>query len=81
VFVITQMHGLDFSSRARWAIGLTYMAGVLLIYNRRGWGRLEEVVRIPFIDYLAVLALAGLIALALRVGRGLSGRRRIHSDG
>ena len=72
IFIISQMHGIGLSTRLRWAIALAYIVGVLLVYNRRGWGRLEEVIRIPLIDYLAVFVLAGLIALVLGLGRGLA---------
>lgn len=59
--VITQMHGLGLSRPARWIIALTAIAATLAVYSMRGWGRLEEVARIPLIDYLAV----GLIAVLL----------------
>ncbi len=69
IFVITQMHGLRWP---RWVRGLVlagYVAGVLAVYGALGWERLAEVVRIPFIDYAAVFALAGLIGGALGVIR------------
>lgn len=67
IFVITQMHGLGLSRLVRWLIAAAYVAGVVWIYSSRGWENLNEIVRIPIIDYLAVLVLAGLIWLVLRV--------------
>ena len=71
VFLITQMHGLGWSMRTRWAIGLAYFVAIILIYRHRGWSRVGEVTRIPLIDYASVLVLAGLIALISWIGRRL----------
>ncbi len=71
VFLITQMHGLGWSMRTRWAIGLAYFAAIILIYRHRGWSRVGEVTRIPLIDYASVLVLAGLITLISWIGRRL----------
>ncbi|HEU5090130.1 MAG TPA: hypothetical protein VFT99_21895, partial [Roseiflexaceae bacterium] len=60
IFVITQMHGLGLSKRVRWLFGLAYALGIVLVYNVRGWDKLNEIVRIPLIDYVAVLVLAGI---------------------
>jgi hypothetical protein len=69
IFVITQMHGLGLSRMLRGFILAAYVAGVLFVYNDRGWANLNEIIRIPIIDYLAVVVLAGLIALALWIAR------------
>jgi len=65
IFVITQMHGLSWPRWMRGLVLAAYVAGVLAVYGALGWERLAEVVRIPFIDYAAVFALAGLIGGAL----------------
>ena len=65
IFVITQMHGLRWPRWVRGLVLAAYVAGVLAVYGALGWERLAEVVRIPFIDYAAVFALAGLIGGAL----------------
>jgi hypothetical protein len=65
IFIITQMHGLGLSKRVRWLFGLAYVLGVVLVYNMRGWDKLNEIVRIPLIDYVAVLVLAGIFWLGL----------------
>lgn len=71
IFVITQMHGLRLSGRVRGLILAAYIAGVLWVYSSRGWGNLNEIVRIPLIEYLAV------VVLALLIGGGLWITRRI----
>jgi hypothetical protein len=71
IFVITQMHGLNLSRLVRGLILAAYIVGVLFVYNDRGWANVNEIIRIPVIDYLAVLILAGLIALALWITRRL----------
>jgi len=65
IFIITQMHGLGLSRAVRWALSGLYVAGVVAVYAVRGWGNLNEIIRIPMIDYLAVFALAGLIWLIM----------------
>ena len=65
VFIITQMHGLGLSRWVRWALLFLYIGSVLLVYSQRGWAYLNEIIRIPVIDYIAVLVLAGLFWLGL----------------
>ena len=65
IFVITQMHGLNWSRWVRGLVLAAYVAGVVAVYAPLGWERLTEVARIPMIDYAAVFALAGLIGGAL----------------
>jgi hypothetical protein len=43
-----------------------------LVYSQRGWVQLNEIVRIPVIEYVAVFLLAWLIAGGLWVGRRLA---------
>jgi hypothetical protein len=65
IFILTQMHGLGWSRLLRWLVAGIYVAAVLFIYSDRGWVQLNEIVRIPVIEYLLVFVLAGLIALGL----------------
>jgi hypothetical protein len=65
IFILTQMHGLGWSRTVRWLVGGVYIACALLVYSSRGWVQLNEIVRIPVIEYLLVFVLAGLIALGL----------------
>jgi hypothetical protein len=67
IFVITQMHGLGLSLWVRSGLGAAYIAGVIAMYARRGWGNLNEVIRIPVIDYVAVFLLVGIVWVWLRV--------------
>ena len=69
VFVITQMHGLGLSRWTRFALLAAYIGSVLWVYSERGWASLNEIIRIPIIDYVAVLILAGLIGLGLWLAR------------
>jgi hypothetical protein len=61
VFVLTQMHGLGLSSRARWAIAAGFAAATVGVYSWRGFDRIDEVVRIPLIEYLLLAVLVLLI--------------------
>lgn len=74
IFVITQMHGLGLSLRTRALILAGYIGGVLWVYSERGWAQLNEILRIPLIDYLAVFVLAGIIGLGLWIARRLRSR-------
>ena len=69
IFVITQMHGLNLKNWFKWIILTIYVGLVLLVYSQRGWSQLNEIIRIPLIEYLAVLLLAGLIGSGLWVFR------------
>jgi hypothetical protein len=76
IFVLTQMHGLRLKRWLRWALLGLYVGGALLVYGQVGWGRLNEIVRIPVIEYLAVLLLAGLISLGLWIARLVRGEQQ-----
>jgi hypothetical protein len=65
ILVITQMHGLGLSRRTRWIIFIFYVVAALAIYSQRGWVQLNEIVRIPVIEYLLVFVLAGMIGVGL----------------
>lgn len=80
VFVITQMHGLGLSRGTRLAILAAYIGSVIWIYSERGWSNLNEIVRIPIIDYLAVLVLAGLIGFGLWLAGFIRNRRTSDSE-
>lgn len=74
VFVISQMHGLGWSKLTRWLVGLGYLAAVLAVYSDRGWAKLNEIVRIPFIEYLVAFAIAGLLAVGIWIADRLRGK-------
>ena len=60
IFVVTQMYGLGLPRWVRLTIIALFVGGVTLYYNGQ-WGRLNEVIRIPVIEYLCVLVLALII--------------------
>jgi hypothetical protein len=72
VFVVTQMHGLGLSRRTRWWLFGVFAVAVLAVYAWRGYGRVDEIVRIPVIEYLV---LAVVVLLIWPVARLLGSRR------
>jgi hypothetical protein len=69
IFVITQTHGLGLSLFTRALILVSFITSALFIYSRRDWVQLNEIIRIPFIEYLAVFLLTGIIAGGLWIVR------------
>ncbi len=65
IFIITQMHGLNMKNLVKWAFLAIYIMLVFIVYNQRGWILLNEIIRIPIIEYLLV------VVLALIIGSGL----------
>jgi len=74
IFVITQLSGLHLKRWQRWIVLGLYVAAVVWIYSQRGFAQLNEIIRIPVIEYALVFVLAGLIALGLRLACKLSNR-------
>lgn len=66
MFVITQMHGLGLKSWLKWGMGGMFVIFAGVVYSSRGWIRLEEIIRIPLIEYLTVFVLAFLIWSGIR---------------
>lgn len=64
MFVITQMHGINLSKLTRWLIGLGYGVAAIIVYNA-DWSALNEIIRIPIIEYLVAFIMAGLVGLGL----------------
>jgi hypothetical protein len=71
IFVITQMHGLGLRLWHKAGLLAIYVGAALLVYSDRGWEKLNEIVRIPVIEYLVVFVLAGLIGGGLWLVRRL----------
>lgn len=67
IFVITQMHGLGLSLRVKSLLLGIFAALVVLIYSDRGWAQMNEIIRIPMIDYVLVFALAGIFWAGLKI--------------
>jgi len=75
ILVITQLYGLGLKRWIRWSVLGLYLAAALGVYSTRGWLKLNEIVRIPLIEYGLVLILGGLIALGVGVYRRLEPAR------
>ncbi len=72
IFILTQMHGLGLSRLVKWALTGLFIAGALVVYNTRGWVQLNEILRIPLIEYLLVFVLAGLVAAGVWIAGRLN---------
>ncbi len=69
ILVVTQMYGLGLSLPIRLLILGAFVGSALFVYNNMGWYRLNEIVRIPVIEYGSLFALAGLFWVGLRIAR------------
>jgi hypothetical protein len=67
LFIVTQMYGLGLKQWQRWAFIVAYVTAVILVYSSRGWAQLNEIVRIPVIEYGSVFVLALIIWLIVRL--------------
>ncbi|MBA3533359.1 MAG: hypothetical protein H0T73_15670 [Ardenticatenales bacterium] len=72
MFVITQVHGLGWPIWARWGSVALWLGGAFLLYSSRGFGKIDETIRIPFIEYLLVFLLTWLFAATAWVIRRIS---------
>lgn len=72
IFVITQMHGLGLRRWHKIAFFAIYAGAALWVYSQRGWAQLNEIIRIPLIEYILVFALALLVGGGLWIARRLS---------
>ncbi len=61
------MHGLSLKNWVKWAFLALYVVGAVFVYTGRGVNPLWELSAIPLIDYPAVIVLALLIGLIVRV--------------
>ena len=73
IFIITQMHGLNLKALTRWIIAACYVGLVFWVYQTRGWGQLNEIVRIPVIDYVLVFVISGALWLWVKARSRNSG--------
>lgn len=65
IFIVTQMHGLGLGKRWRWAFGVLYALSAIVVYSQRELFQLNEIIRIPVIEYAAVFLLAGIVWLGM----------------
>lgn len=75
LFVITQMHGLDLKDWQKWAVLGLYIGGIVWVYSDRGWAYLNEVIRIPMIEYLLAILFAGVTWIILKLITKVQGSR------
>ena len=68
IFVVTQMYGLGLNKWWPWGFIAAYIAGVVIVYSSRGWDMVNEIFRIPVIEYALVFVLALIIWLIVRIG-------------
>ncbi len=56
ILLITQLHGLPIGRWAKRTVYLAFVVSVMAVYGltERGFGRLDEIIRIPLIDYLLI---------------------------
>ena len=77
IFVVTQMYGLGLSRLSRIAIITTFVAAVLFAYSFRGWENLNEVARIPVIEYGVAILIAALMLGGLKIINYVRTRRAL----
>jgi hypothetical protein len=77
VFVITQMHGVGLKLWTKLVVLAAYFGAVVAVYSQLGWSRISEIARIPVVDYLAVLVLAGLMGGGLWIARRLQRPQKV----
>ncbi|HEX6346514.1 hypothetical protein [Umezawaea sp.] len=71
VFVLTQLHGVGLSTTARWYVAAVFAVGVVAVYSWRGFDRIDEIVRIPAIEYLVTAVVALLVWVGIRLAAAL----------
>ena len=71
MFIVTQMHGIGLSRVARWIISMLFILSLIYVYSERGWSQINEIFRIPMIDYILVFILSGLIFLIIKFNKKL----------
>ena len=70
IFVVTQMYGLGLNKWQRWGFLALFVGGALFVYSSLGSRTLvdlNELIRIPLIEYAAVFLLAGIIWVGMKV--------------
>ncbi len=77
VFIITQMHGVGLKLWTKLVVLAAYFGAVVAVYSQVGWSRITEIARIPVVDYLAVLVLAGLMGGGLWIARRLQRPQKV----
>ncbi len=79
ILVLTQMHGLGLSRLVRALLLVLYIGAALVVYGQLGWVRLNEIVRIPIIEYALAFLLAWLLGGILWAA-GKIGKRAVRAS-
>lgn len=70
IFIVTQMHGLGLKPWVKYLFGAGYLISILITYTLlRPPFMVNEVIRIPLIDYLMIFATYGVWLLLARLGQ------------
>jgi uncharacterized membrane protein YeaQ/YmgE (transglycosylase-associated protein family) len=79
ILLITQLHGLPLGRWAKRTIYLAFLLAVLGVYGltSRGFGKIDEIIRIPAIDYLLVGVIYLIFLLIFWSIRGIARLRAI----
>lgn len=81
MFIITQMHGLGLSKWLRWSFIAAYLGAIGIVYGGRGWTGMEEIPRVPAVEYLLVFLIGAIVWLGIwAIGR-MSGTDRAPAPG
>lgn len=67
IFIVTQMYGIGLKAWQRWAFLAAYIIGALGWYSFTDIANINEVVRIPIIEYLLVFIFAGVVWLVMKL--------------
>ena len=70
IFIITQMHGLNFTTLQKWGFTLAYLASASVVAVQRGPLFFTELPRIAVIDYCGVFILAGILWVIAKIVPG-----------
>lgn len=82
MFIITQMHGIGLSKWLRWAFIASYLGGIGLVYGvGRGWQGMEEIPRVPAVEYLLVFVVGGVVWLGLWALAHMAGKDKQAAPG
>jgi hypothetical protein len=67
IFIITQMHGLNFTKLHKWGFTLLYLVGATLVAIKQGPMFYTVLPRIAVIDFIGVFILAGILWVVARI--------------
>ncbi len=82
IFIVTQMYGIGLKAWQRWAFLAAYIIGALGWYSFTDISNINEVVRIPVIEYLLVFIFAGLVWVVMKLTgwQNTKGMTRVSGD-